>query len=73
MLSGEGKKLIEDSGAGLCSDAGDFESLANNAILMSQLSPEELALYSKRSFDYYRENLSKIKAVRIIKEKLKDD
>ena len=73
MLNGEGKRLIEASEAGLCSNAGDFVSLSKNAISLSNLSREELDVYSKNSFDYYQENLSKLKAVHILREKIEDD
>lgn len=73
MLNGEGKELIERSNAGLCSNSGDFKSLSENALYMAKLEPENLAFHAKNAFEYYENNLSKIKAVEIIKEILQDD
>lgn len=72
MLSGEGKVLIEESGSGLCALAGDFNSLSKNTLMMAGLEPYELADYSKQSQEYYKNNLSKTKALEIIKSILED-
>ena len=50
-----------------------FFAFSKNAISLSNLSREELDVYSKNSFDYYQENLSKLKAVHILREKIEDD
>jgi colanic acid biosynthesis glycosyl transferase WcaI len=58
MLDGEGAALIDESGAGMTSPAGDATGLAENVLRLFALSPEERATlgangaaYARREFD----------------------
>ena len=59
MLDGEGKKLINDSNCGICVSAGDYKSLANEAINLSDLNILEIKKLERSSVNYYNINFSK--------------
>lgn len=61
MINGEGHNLINSSGCGLSVNAGDYKSLAEKAIFLSNISSEEKFKYEKRSLAFYQENFAKEK------------
>ena len=40
-LDGEGARIIQEAGAGLCSEAGNAEALAANALQLRKMTPQE--------------------------------
>ena len=53
-LSGEGTRIIVESGAGLCSESGDADALANNMLKiegMTSLRRQQMGLSGRRYFD----------------------
>ncbi|WP_272023216.1 glycosyltransferase family 4 protein [Olleya namhaensis] len=59
MLNGEGKDLINESESGIAVNAGDFQSLANSVIKISNLPEEKIYQIEGNSFNYYLNNFSK--------------
>lgn len=59
MLNGEGHKLINNTKSGFAASAGDYSTLAKNAIKASNLSFQEIEKIEENSYSYYVENFSK--------------
>lgn len=58
---GEIQNIINEAKAGICSNAGDIEGLANNIEMMVHKSPEELLHMSRNALKYYKEHFNKEK------------
>lgn len=58
---GEIQDVINESGAGICSDAGDVESLASNIHDLTLKTKEELKIMSENAIQYSRANFNKKK------------
>lgn len=58
-LDGQGAKIINDSGAGLVSDAGDYKALASNILAMSNLSNKELLQMGRNGIRYCTEHFDR--------------
>lgn len=58
---GEIQDVINESGAGICSDAGDVESLASNIHDLTLKRKEELKIMSENAIQYSRANFNKKK------------
>jgi colanic acid biosynthesis glycosyl transferase WcaI len=52
MLSGEGARMIEESQAGYVCRSGDYESLAQLALTMAALPPEDLQVFTLNAEKY---------------------
>ena len=61
-VSGEVKKVIDESNCGLCCESLDYKSLADN-ILQAKSNKKRLTLWSKNAYKYYKENFSKEKCI----------
>jgi glycosyltransferase involved in cell wall biosynthesis len=57
-LDGEGARIIQESGAGLCSPAGDADALAASIARMAQLPSEEREAMGARGRDYFAEHFA---------------
>ena len=60
-LDGIGKKIIEDSNSGLCSDAEDIVELSGNILKMYKMSSNELLTHGKNGLKYFNNNFNKEK------------
>lgn len=58
-LDGISKDIINESASGMASDAEDFKTLAQNAIHLSELSPDELLVCAKSAREYYKKNFNR--------------
>lgn len=52
-LNGEGSRIILESGAGLCSEAGNSQALAENVLRLAALSPLERKKMGQRGWKYF--------------------
>jgi glycosyltransferase involved in cell wall biosynthesis len=52
-LDGEGARIISEAGAGLCSEAGNENALANNVLAMAAMSPLERQQMGQRGRRYF--------------------
>ncbi len=59
MLNGEGKRLINEAGCGLCAPASDALSLFENIKTMSSLSEAELKKLGERGLQYAEKEFNK--------------
>jgi glycosyltransferase involved in cell wall biosynthesis len=61
LVSGDGEiqEVINNSGAGLCSEAGDAQKLANNIYKLVFMSSKELEKMALNGLNYYDENFNK--------------
>lgn len=75
-LDGEGARVIEESGAGLCSRAEDAASLAQNIEVLYNRSPEERDIMGEAGFRYFSEHFEMQgqcqRLVEIIKKRIAD-
>ena len=60
-LDGIGKKIIEDSNSGLCTDAENIFGLTENIIRMSKMPSNELLTLGKNGLDYFNNHFNKEK------------
>lgn len=60
-LSGEGKKIIEESKGGICVEAGEHKKLAEVLISFTKFSSDELMLMGANSKKYFDSNFSREK------------
>lgn len=60
-ISGETKRIIEESESGYCSEAGDMEGLYNNIMKFSKLTESQRQLMKENALRYYRANFEKEK------------
>ena len=60
-LDGIGKKIIEDSNSGLCSDAEDIVELSGNILKMYKMSSNELLTHGENGLEYFNNNFNKEK------------
>ena len=60
-LDGIGKKIIEDSNSGLCSDAEDIVELSGNILKIYKMSSNELLTHGKNGLKYFNNNFNKEK------------
>lgn len=58
---GEIQEVINKANAGICSDAGDVKTLADNIQKLVAMSSDELQGMSDRALDYYKKNFDKNK------------
>lgn len=58
-MDGEGKKLINNSGAGLCVDSGDAQGLAEAIIKLHSMNPAQRKAMGKRGFLYYKNHFER--------------
>lgn len=70
MLNGEGANIINEAGAGLTSNSGDYEGLAKNILNMYHMDKENIRAYSRNSYAYYKENFEKEKIINRIESDL---
>lgn len=63
---GEIQDVIKEANAGLCSDAGDSEMLADKVIEFLSKTPDELAQMARNGVEYYHENFDKDKLLNIM-------
>jgi glycosyltransferase involved in cell wall biosynthesis len=56
---GEIQEVIKKADAGLCSDAGDVEMLANNIRRLVSISPNERQQMAQNGLEYYKSNFEK--------------
>lgn len=59
MVNGEAAKIINDNNAGYTCEAGDYNSLVNNIIKMSQLKINQLQELTKNSLECYNSNFDR--------------
>jgi colanic acid biosynthesis glycosyl transferase WcaI len=59
MLDGEGSRIVEEAGAGLVSDSGDYEALAKNVLKASKLSKEDREALGENALKYYRDQFGR--------------
>ena len=59
MINGEANQLILESNCGFTCQAGDFKTLANNAIAMSKLSLKERKVLEYNAGQFYANNFTK--------------
>lgn len=73
-LDGEGARIVEQAGAGLCSQAEDAAALARNIESLYEASPEKRAAYGAASFSFFCNNYEMKtqcrRLVQIIKERI---
>ncbi len=60
-LSGEGKKVIEESKGGICVEAGEYKKLAEVLISFTKFSSDELMKMGANSKKYFDSNFSREK------------
>ena len=53
MIDGEAQNIVKEAGCGLCADAGDAKSFADNILKMSKFPKEKLAAMGKAGLEYY--------------------
>lgn len=58
---GEIQNVINNAEAGLCSDAGDFQALADNIEKLTKSSPDQLMKMAQNATDYYKLTFEKNK------------
>jgi glycosyltransferase involved in cell wall biosynthesis len=61
MLNGEGAEIIKQAKCGYVVNAGDSAGLAQQAIKLNLLSPEDRKMLEKNSREFYRLNFNKTK------------
>lgn len=59
MINGEAAKIINVSNAGYTCAAGDYNSLADNVIAMSELDQSKIEILSSNSLNYYKDNFDR--------------
>ena len=67
-LSGEGKKVIEESKGGICVEAGEYKKLAAVLISFTKLSSDELIKMGENSRIYFDSNFSRNKILNDLSE-----
>ena len=67
-LSGEGKKVIEESKGGICVEAGEYKNLAEVLISFTKLSSDELMEMGANSKRYFDCNFSRSKILNDLSE-----
>ena len=67
-LSGEGKKIIEESKGGICVEAGEYKKLAAVLISFTKLSSDELIEMGANSKKYFDSNFSRSKILNDLSE-----
>lgn len=63
-IDGIGRKVIDDSGAGLCSETGNPTELAKQILKMSRSSLQQRNKFSKNALDYFKNNFEKEKLLK---------
>lgn len=58
-LDGEGGRLVEESGAGLASPAGDAEAMAKAVLAMYHMPKAKRENMGRRGRDYYKSNFER--------------
>ncbi len=58
-ISGEGKRVIHESGCGLVAEADDLKGLIKNVLTLYQGPRDNLSQMSKNGYRYYQENFSR--------------
>lgn len=69
-ISGEVKKVIEESKCGLCVDSLDYNGLAE--IIKEASTSKEINSWSNNAYNYYEKNFKKEKCIEILEKVLKD-
>lgn len=57
-INGEGQKILRNANCGLCCDANDYKSLANE-VRQFISEKEKIPVYAKNSLNYYQNNFEK--------------
>ncbi len=57
-LDGEGSRIVREAGAGLCSEAGNAEALAENVLRMAAMPPLERQQMSQSGLRYFDRHFS---------------
>lgn len=57
-LDGEGARIVHEAGAGLCSEAGNANALADNVLRMAAMSPSERLQMGQNGRKYFDRNFS---------------
>lgn len=68
MMNGEGRRAIEDSGAGLACSAGNSVELANCVLRLSTMSKEERAEMGMNAIGYGRLNFDRLTLITTLEE-----
>jgi colanic acid biosynthesis glycosyl transferase WcaI len=63
MLTGEGSRVIDEAGCGLTSVSGDYQSLAENIINLSAMSPGELKILGNRAREYSQKEFDRLRLI----------
>ena len=71
MLDGEGANLINKARAGLTCEAGNFKSLAENAILLANMSKKDRLSLGKNGRDYAIKHFDRLKIISTLEKLLK--
>lgn len=69
-IDGETQKIIDMAKCGFCGNSENPDDLAQNIIKFINLTAEEISQMGKNSYDFYDENFSKEKILRVLEEKL---
>lgn len=67
-ISGEGKKVINESNAGLTSEAEDFRGLYNNTISLYNMNEDERNKMGKNGKEYFENNFTREKLLNKLQE-----
>lgn len=67
-LSGEGKKIIDESKGGICVEAGEYKKLAEVLISFTKFSSDDLMEMSKNGKEYFDINFSRNKVLNDLSE-----
>ena len=59
MVNGEASNIIKNSNSGMVCNSGDYKSLANNILFLSQKTKKELAEMSDNSLKCYKNNFDR--------------
>lgn len=70
MLSGEGNRVVSESGCGVVACSGDYEQLARNIMLLYGKQESELIEMGKKGLSYYHQHFEKESVVRVIESHL---
>ena len=71
MINGEAAKIINVSNAGYTCAAGDYNSLADNVIAMSELDQSKIEILSSNSLNYYKDNFDRVMLIDRAEESFK--
>jgi len=70
LLSGEGNDIVTKANCGIAIESGDFKTLAQVVVELSNLSQDELLKYGENGYNYFMENFEKEKLLKNIENEL---